>query len=345
MGGDVDNIPGTKELDRGIWEVTLTDRVSSACGDVLDALSRSFETADDPMFLRRAVRHASALPAEVLDVMDELKYSESVASLVIRNGPVGEAAYPTPAHWRERDPKATVHQDFWLALMGSQLGDAVGWSSLQDGRLFNDVLPMPGQEEEQTGHSSRTDLQLHVEDGFSDDRCDALALLCLRNQEEVTSTIVTAPQLDFSQLDLDVLFAPRFLIKPDSEHLRRAGADRPTTETPARPVLFGARESPYLRIDIPYTEALPGDLQAEQALDELRAQVAERATVLRLAEGDLLLVDNYRALHGRGTFRARYDGTDRWMRKLTVVRDLRRSRSARRGPQGRAISHFRRPEG
>nr|WSZ96668.1 TauD/TfdA family dioxygenase [Streptomyces sp. NBC_00857] len=75
-------------------------------------------------------------------------------------------------------------------------------------------------------------------------------------------------------------------------------------------------------------------------LDALCAQLAERATVLCLAEGDLLLVDNFRALHGRGMFQARYDGTDRWMRKLTVVRDLRRSRRFRSGAEGRVISLF-----
>ncbi|MGW3166854.1 TauD/TfdA family dioxygenase [Streptomyces sp. NPDC001142] len=336
----MNNVSGIQELDRGLREVTLTDRASLECGALLDTLCRRFETADDPVFLRQAVHYASRLPAEVFDAINDLKYSESVASLVIRNGPVGEAAHPTPAHWEERDPKATIRQDFWLALTVSQLGDPVGWSSLQNGRLFNDVLPIPDQEYEQTGHSSQANLELHVEDCFSDERCDALALLCLRNHEKVTNTIVTALQLDFSRLDLDVLFSPRFLITPDSEHLRSVCVGEPAEEILARPLLFGSRESPYLRIDVPYTEGIPGDTQAKQEFDALCAQLTERATPLWLSAGDLLLVDNYRALHGRGTFRARYDGTDRWMRKLTVVRDLRRSRGLRRGSEGRVISHF-----
>jgi L-asparagine oxygenase len=41
--------------------------------------------------------------------------------------------------------------------------------------------------------------------------------------------------------------------------------------------------------------------------------------------GTLLVVDNYLGIHGRPSFKPRYDGTDRWLKKLTVSRNLRRS--------------------
>ena len=40
--------------------------------------------------------------------------------------------------------------------------------------------------------------------------------------------------------------------------------------------------------------------------------------------GTLLIIDNYLAVHGRQPFRSRYDGTDRWLKKLPVSRNLRR---------------------
>ncbi|MEV0037467.1 TauD/TfdA family dioxygenase [Streptomyces sp. NPDC050804] len=328
----------------GLRELSLSGKASRECADLLDTLHEQFATADDPGFLQRVTHYGSRLPAELLDAVGEMRYAESVAALVIRNGPVGGAGCPTPGHWRERDRDATLRQDFWLVLTASQLGEAIGWSSLQDGRIFNDVLPIRGHEDQQTGHGSDADLELHIEDCFSDERCDALALLCLRNHDKVPNTIVTGTDLDFSALDLDVLFSPRFLIRPDSEHLRRADGVREAAGPP-RPLLFGSRESPYLRVDVPYTEALPGDARAREALDALAAQLARRATTVCLAEGDLLLMDNYRALHGRGTFQARYDGTDRWMRKVTVVRDLRRSRGFRDSSGDRVINPFREPSG
>ncbi|MFD5113059.1 TauD/TfdA family dioxygenase [Streptomyces sp. NPDC058391] len=323
----------------GIRDLSLTEQAARECAAVLDAVGEEFDAADDPRFLRKAGDFASRLPAGVRDAVQELRYAESVAALVIRGGPVRGADGPTPAHWKERDPAATVRQDFWLALVTARLGDPIGWSSLQDGRLFNDMLPIEGEELQQTGHSSEADLELHIEDCFSDERCDALALLCLRNHDRVPSSLVTTAALDLGRLDVDTLFSPRFLIMPDAEHLRRTG-DTPESAARLRPVMFGSRHAPYLRVDLPYTRARPGDERAARALEKLAEQLGRGATTVNLDEGDLLLVDNYRALHGRGTFQPRYDGTDRWMRRLTVVRDLRRSRGLRGGADDRVIDPF-----
>jgi L-asparagine oxygenase len=141
--------------------------------------------------------------------------------------------------------------------------------------------------------------------------------------------------VDLSTRDLDVLFEPRFLIRPDVEHLRGATTD---VDVPARPVLFGSRQSPYLRVDPAYTDPLPDDVAAREAFNTLCRQLDAVTVDVALAPGDVLLVDNYRAVHGRRPFEARYDGNDRWLRKMTVVRDLRQSRHRRSEAHTRALS-------
>ncbi len=66
------------------------------------------------------------------------------------------------------------------------------------------------------------------------------------------------------------------------------------------PVLWGDGElfcSPWLR-------AAPGETSAQSALDALRDRLSEAAAAhrvdVRLGEGDVLVVDNHRVLHGRG---------------------------------------------
>ncbi|WP_399082001.1 hypothetical protein ACGH2B_29630 [Streptomyces sp. BBFR2] len=39
---------------------------------------------------------------------------------------------------------------------------------------------------------------------------------------------------------------------------------------------------------------------------------------------DILLIDNHRAVHGRLPFRARYDGTERRLKRICATSDLRR---------------------
>jgi alpha-ketoglutarate-dependent taurine dioxygenase len=50
-----------------------------------------------------------------------------------------------------------------------------------------------------------------------------------------------------------------------------------------------------------------------------------------LEPGDLLVVDNTVAVHGRSPFPARYDGTDRWLQRAFVVADLAPSAAVRSG--------------
>jgi L-asparagine oxygenase len=103
------------------------------------------------------------------------------------------------------------------------------------------------------------------------------------------------------------------------------------------PLLFGGPELPYLRFDGFLTGPLPGDSEAAEAMDALSQVLAKAEQDALLAPGEALFVDNYRAVHGRRPFAARYDGTDRWLKRISVTRDLRRSRDARAGAASRVV--------
>ncbi len=45
--------------------------------------------------------------------------------------------------------------------------------------------------------------------------------------------------------------------------------------------------------------------------------------------GSLLLIDNRRCVHARSDFKAYYDGRDRWLQRMAVVRDLEASHGDR----------------
>ncbi len=56
----------------------------------------------------------------------------------------------------------------------------------------------------------------------------------------------------------------------------------------------------------------------EAALAQLEAvlELPEVQTCIRLAPGDMLLLDNRRTAHARSAFAARFDGRDRWLQRL-----------------------------
>ncbi|HEU4461950.1 MAG TPA: TauD/TfdA family dioxygenase, partial [Solirubrobacterales bacterium] len=94
-------------------------------------------------------------------------------------------------------------------------------------------------------------------------------------------------------------------------------------------VLAGAGERPWLRVDFAETASMDGDEEARSALLALREAAADVAIEVLLEAGDVLVVDNHRAFHGRTPFRARGDGRDRWLLRTYVARDLARSEDVR----------------
>jgi hypothetical protein len=64
------------------------------------------------------------------------------------------------------------------------------------------------------------------------------------------------------------------------------------------------------------------DTEARAALTALADAIASTYTSVVLEAGDLLVIDNHRAVHGRSEFRARFDGTDRWLQRTFVVDEL-----------------------
>jgi Fe(II)/alpha-ketoglutarate-dependent arginine beta-hydroxylase len=284
---------------------------------------------------------AQRLPARLLEELQTFRTNETVSALVLRGLPVNDLEIgPTPLHWRNQpEPQRTAALEVYLVLVGSLLGEIFGWSTLQDGNLIHNVLPMPNQEQEQSGHGT-VQLEWHTEDGFHPYRCDYLLLLSLRNQDLVPTTVTSIDDVELDPRHRAVLGERRFLIRPDNEHLNHARALTEGTDV-AHPiqlmhedpelcaVLFGHPDAPYLRIDPAFMTAQLADDEAVAALGALIAALDANLAEVPLSPGALLILDNYRAVHGRCAFRARFDGTDRWLKKVVVTRDLRKSRAQR----------------
>jgi Fe(II)/alpha-ketoglutarate-dependent arginine beta-hydroxylase len=255
---------------------------------------------------------------------------------VVRGGPVGDVG-PTPLRWQDAAAAGTARrEEAYLALLGAVLGDLFAFRALQGGRLVQDLLPTPGQEQTKSGNSSASTLDLHTEDAFHPYRCDYLGLLCLRNDDRIPTGYAELRADLLPEPHRRVLAEPRFVVRPDDTHL--VGGGTPAWLVDERvPLLFGGPDTPYLRFDDFFAEPLPGDRDAAAAIAALAAALGAAEQDALLSPGDVLFVDNYRAVHGRRPFAARYDGTDRWLKRISVSRDLRRSREARSGVGSRVV--------
>lgn len=292
-------------------------------------------------------RHRSAvrsLPAGLQEFLDHFRRAEPAAACTVGGFPVDDWLIgPTPQHWDgERRGEHTTEIEMFMALCGMALGDPFTWVTLQDGRLIQNIVPIAGDERRQNGHGSDALLEFHTEDGFHPNRCDYLLLFGMRNEDKIATTVASVREVPLSPDDADVLSQRRYYILPDDEHVRQLQLrqpDHPALRLVERmrddpepvAVLFGNPSNPYLRVDLPFMRCVGDDPVAQRALDAVHAHLLANQHDLVVDRGTLLIVDNYQAVHGRKPFRARYDGTDRWLKKLTVSRDLRRNRGVPSG--------------
>ena len=116
-----------------------------------------------------------------------------------------------------------------------------------------------------------------------------------------------------------------------------APSDAARNPLPERiPVLFGDPCAPYVRMD-PYFMDPVDDPCAQEALNALTQQIDAALEDQVLEPGDFAFIDNFQAVHGRKPFKARYDGRDRWLKRVNVVRDLRKSRDSRLSAASRVL--------
>lgn len=333
--------------------ITLSDEENGSIMELLGELAVQYRSAEDSDFLLNAPVFAHQLPARVRRTLNEFRlYEPQDAVCRIKGYAIDDREIgPTPSHWKDRQTNCLPRkEEILLVLLGSLLGDVIAWATQQDGAVVHDIAPVKGHEHEQLGSSSAEELTWHTEDAFHPFRGDYLGMMCLRNPDGVPTTFAT---LDLASLDdrtVALLFEPHYTIRPDESHLRKnrvaavdgslADAHQRIDEMNTRPekipVLFGSLDSPYCRLD-PYFMDPPELPEAQKALDELIRLIDSRIEDLVLSPGELCFIDNFKAVHGRRPFKARFDGTDRWLKRINITRNLRLSRTARPSSESRLL--------
>jgi Taurine catabolism dioxygenase TauD, TfdA family len=288
----------------------------------------SVEEAD---FLDSASTYAQELPRRLRQFLNAFRLTEPSGVCVISGYPVDDSKIgKTPAHWRTGSAdSSTAEEEVFLNLCGALLGDAIAWSHQRDGLICQDLVPIEDHKNEMLGSGSEQDLVWHTEDARYSYRGDYIGLMCLRNPDAVPTTFASIDEIRLDPDQVEVLFEPRFVFRPDPSH--------PTdSERENAPVLFGDLRSPYVRFD-PYSMDRPESEEARSAMDYLIRAIDENLTGVALLPGECLFIDNYKAVHGRSSFKARFDGTDRWLKRINIARDLRKSRGVRKASASRLI--------
>jgi len=234
--------------------------------------------------------------------------------------PLDDCLPPTPINGSTPD-KSSYMSELVLAWAGSILGEQVGYRQEKQGALFHQVTPAVGEEFQQSSEGSMERLKLHTERCFHPFGPDFLLLFCLRQDAggSATSSYCSIAEIYplLSPTTREILFQPLFQTGIDYSFIKSSSAN---PEGPVLPVLYGDRVYPCFRYDEDLMRGLTP--AAEEALAELGALISENMHEILLQPGDMLVLDNRRAAHGRNRFVPSYSPTERWLQRIYVMRDL-----------------------
>ena len=311
MNSVVDTLVSVPTVDASSWHAQSPDAPGSDLGEELVHL---------------AAVGARTLPTEVDDALVRFTVTPPRAgALIVRNVPIGELPPTPPA------PDAPVAKnlatELALLTVARRLGQPVGYVPEHGGRIVQNIVPTQTDVDRQTSTSSRSNLMFHTETAFHPHRPRYLLLLCLRGDPSAHTTLASVHDImDHLPDDIvEVMFEPRFRTAVDASFL----AGRRNELAAARPLVAGTRCEPTFVFDADLTVGI--DDAAEDVVVAVRAAIAEVETSVVLEPGDLFVIDNNVAVHGRSSFSARFDGTDRWLQRSFVVTDLAPSAGQRVG--------------
>ena len=266
--------------------------------------------------LDTAIRQGDLPAAAIADILHFRVFGNPEGFLLLPNQAIGQIP-PTPAD-RLSLTKPDYRSELLLLQATLLLGDPIGYPQESDGSLINNFFPQAGKARQLSSDSFDTELELHTENAFHEVPPDFLALLCVRGapRDDAVTYIASVDKI-LEVIDAETttqLFEETFNFLSDyclSEKNCRIDLGR------YRTILYGDKNRPYLRFD-PFF-MLARSAQAQRLISEIREIAWSVAQPIRLQTGDLLILDNRRAIHARSAFHAEFDGSDRWLQRTFAI--------------------------
>lgn len=327
---------------------------SKVIEELIQKLKEQYNTIENEEFANESQLIAHELPYRLRKLLNDFRNQRTRSGHLLLEGFFidDEAIGPTPSHWDApwANPKI-AREEIFQCLISSCVGDIFGWLTQENGRYLRNIVPIEKDKNEQLGGSSSVVLLWHVEEAFHPQRADMMTIMCYRNNEKATTNIVSTSDLDIPLHYWNVLTQKRFFIEPDKshfpennkssqwqlseDHFKKINAFLTNPEPVA--VLQGKYGEENLLIDEAFMDAVPGDVEAREALHWFYNHLNENKLSIEMKPGDILFIDNRTTAHGRSPYIPQYGPYARWLRRVNITTDLVKSYQWKDKSSGRVI--------
>ena len=224
-------------------------------------------------------------------------------------------ATPFPSSVNEQSSKESART---LLHYAHQLGYPIAYAQEQNGQLIQNILPVHKTEAQQISTSSKVELALHTETAFHPYKPDYILLLCLRGDDKAATTYANVN-------DIVEMLSPEVIKALKQPWYKTAVDDSFRTHgEPQKEFILPILSEVNNQLTITYDNFFMRGINdiANLALAEMNAAIMKCTKEIVLKTGDLLVIDNSMVIHGRKPFQARYDGTDRWVQRMLVRKQM-----------------------
>jgi len=260
---------------------------------------------------------------------DSKKNHSDIGVLLIKNIDLSNFFIPeTPTCNNQKIGEKTELAKIQSMLI-SFIGEMISYEAEGYGRLFQDVVPIKSMENVQMSVSSKFELELHTEQAFSKLKPDIICLGCLKGDANAFTYILPVKKIleCLSSDEIDILYKPLWKIGVDlSFKLNGIKFVEGDIRGPI-PILYGSKENPTLIFDQDLMEGITPESQS--IIKKIVDIYYECRIEHNLKPGEIILINNNKATHGRSSFIPKYDGTDRFLIRCFGVLDYKKSEYAR----------------
>jgi L-asparagine oxygenase len=293
----------------------------------LVGLATSNPHEDFEAFFTEARYVSTAMPQRVCEKLAKFaEHGNADGAILIRNLPRDPLLPPTPIK-ANRQAKINSHlSELWMCSIASFFGEPIGYLQEREGNILQDVFPTPEHANELSSRSFSAALGFHTEMVFHPFSPDHLFLYGLRQDpNKDAQTLFSGIRKVLLLLPAptkEILFSKSFKLTFSHVHSPYKVHGKPVSEAegPNVSILYGEESDPSIRFEKEMmVSQTPG---AQEALELLTELITANLSTVTIEPGSLLIVDNRHCVHGRSVFNAEFDGQDRWLRRMHIVRSL-----------------------
>ena len=315
-------------MEKNIVEIRFTNEEIDTLKELVKYITIN-PTKNTELYCHQVKNLCEHIPERIKKELDNFKKESKYSCILFKDFPIDTSKLvSTPETNRNSIGSSTLISKI-QALLVSYISDLIAYEGEGYGYLFQDIVPIESMSKEQVSVGSDIELEIHTEQAFSKLKPDLLCLTCLRSNSDAFTYILPVNHIlhYISKETHDLLLQPLWNFGIDLSFKINNDEFIDGNIRGPFPILQHYDNKPYLLFDQNLISGITP--QATKIISEIIEIYYTHRLKHCLQPGDILIINNNIAVHGRSPFKAKYDGYDRFLVRCFGLYNLDKSLYAR----------------